>query len=143
MTIGDKIRLLREARGLSQEELAKMLGYTSRSTINKIELNINEISYTKILQFAHVLEVDPAELINSQPIDMNAKIEQWDHLLNVQAISDESKLFDDIQSVFGHKSVKLLNVFNLLNNPGQNKAIEAVDDLSHIEKYRKEEADKL
>lgn len=37
MTIGEKIKMLREEREWSQEQLASRLGYKSRSTINKIE----------------------------------------------------------------------------------------------------------
>ena len=41
--IGDKIKAQRLAMGLTQEELAARMGYKSKSTINKIELNINDI----------------------------------------------------------------------------------------------------
>ena len=34
---GDKIKEIRKKAGLNQDEFAKELGYTSRSTINKIE----------------------------------------------------------------------------------------------------------
>ena len=36
MEIGDRIRKKREELGMSQEELAKKIGYRSRSSINKI-----------------------------------------------------------------------------------------------------------
>ena len=35
--LGNKIKEIRLGEGLSQEEFAKELGYTSKSTINKIE----------------------------------------------------------------------------------------------------------
>ena len=38
-TIGSRIRNRREELGLSQDELGKRLGYKSRSSINKIELD--------------------------------------------------------------------------------------------------------
>lgn len=47
--LGNKIKEIRLLQGLSQEEFAKGLGYTSKSTINKIELGINEISYDKLM----------------------------------------------------------------------------------------------
>ncbi len=43
------IKELRKKDGLSQEEFAKKLGYTSKSTINKIEKGINDISYEKLV----------------------------------------------------------------------------------------------
>ena len=47
--LGDKIKEIRIKEGLSQEAFAKELGYTSKSTINKIEKGINEISYDKLM----------------------------------------------------------------------------------------------
>ncbi len=47
--LGDKIKEIRVNEGLSQESFAKELGYTSKSTINKIEKGINEISYDKLM----------------------------------------------------------------------------------------------
>lgn len=37
MTIGQRIKVRREELNMSQEELAKRIGYKSRSSINKIE----------------------------------------------------------------------------------------------------------
>lgn len=61
--LGRRIKQKREKLGLSQEELAKRLGYKSRSTINKIELGINDIPQSKIKLFADVLETSPTYLL--------------------------------------------------------------------------------
>ena len=42
--VGKNIKKRRIALGLTQEDLAKKLGYKSKSTINKIEKGINDIS---------------------------------------------------------------------------------------------------
>lgn len=47
--LGEKIREIRIKEGLSQDAFAKELGYTSKSTINKIEKGINEISFDKLM----------------------------------------------------------------------------------------------
>lgn len=62
-TIGENILQLRKALGWTQEELAKRMGYKSKSTINKIELGINDIPQSKIKQFAEVLGTTPAHLL--------------------------------------------------------------------------------
>ena len=62
-TIGDNILRVRKRLGLTQEELAKRLGYKSKSTINKIELGINDIPQSKIVKFAEALGTTPAELM--------------------------------------------------------------------------------
>ena len=62
-TVGDNILRMRKRLGWTQEELAKRMGYKSKSTINKIELGINDIPQSKILQFADVLGTTPAHLM--------------------------------------------------------------------------------
>lgn len=62
-TIGNNISRIRRDLGLTQEDLAKKMGYKSKSTINKIELGINDIPQSKIVQFAQVLGTTPAELM--------------------------------------------------------------------------------
>ena len=62
-TIGRNISRIRKNLGMTQEDLAKMMGYKSKSTINKIELGINDIPQSKIVQFAEVLGTTPAELM--------------------------------------------------------------------------------
>lgn len=53
--IGNRIKQLRLAQNLTQQQLADKLHYKSRSTINKIELGINELHPTKLREFAHAL----------------------------------------------------------------------------------------
>lgn len=54
--IGERIKQRRIELGLTQEELAQKMGYKSKSTINKIELGINDVNQSKIVQFARVLD---------------------------------------------------------------------------------------
>ena len=63
--IGNKIRQRRLELGLTQEELALRLGYKSKSTINKIELNKHDISQSKLVRFAVALEVPTTYFIES------------------------------------------------------------------------------
>ena len=53
--IGERICMARKNNGLTQEELALKMGYKSKSTINKIEMGINDIPQSKIEKFAEVL----------------------------------------------------------------------------------------
>lgn len=61
--IGKNIRRARENLGWTQEELARRMGYKSKSTINKIEMGINDIPQSKIVKYAEVLGVTPRALM--------------------------------------------------------------------------------
>ena len=61
--IGERIKNLRLQANLTQEELAQKLNYKSRSTINKIELGINEIHPTKVFAFAYALNSTPEYIL--------------------------------------------------------------------------------
>ena len=71
-TVGENILLMRKQLGLTQEELAKRMGYKSKSTINKIELGINDIPQSKIAQFAEVLCTTPAHLMGWDEEETNS-----------------------------------------------------------------------
>lgn len=63
MDIGERIRERRESLGMTQSELARAVGYTSRSTINKIERDGRGISQDKIVAIAKALKVTPSYLM--------------------------------------------------------------------------------
>lgn len=63
---GENLKKLRIARGFSQDELAKMVGYNNRSSINKIEIGRSGIPATKVNEIAKVLGVSPLELFQEK-----------------------------------------------------------------------------
>lgn len=88
--IGKKVKARREQLGLTQEELAKKLGYKSKSTINKIELDINDVSQSKLVRLAAALEVDPGYFIEIEPAnDHTELITEYVELFS--GLSDENK----------------------------------------------------
>lgn len=80
MDLPKRIKLRREELGMSQDELAKALGYKSRSSINKIELGINDITQSKIESFAKALQTTPAYLMG------------WDDKPNIYAFDNISPI---------------------------------------------------
>ena len=64
MSMGTKIRELREARGMSLEDVAKLCG-TSRQAIYKYENEIvTNIPYDRIILLAKALGTTPSELFD-------------------------------------------------------------------------------
>ena len=61
--IGKRIKARRLALGMSQEELANLLGYKSRSSINKIEVDGRGLPQSKIVSIAKALHTTPSYLM--------------------------------------------------------------------------------
>ena len=61
--LSTRVRLRREQLGLSQEELARRMGYRSRSSITKLEKGINDLPQSKVEELAQALETTPAALL--------------------------------------------------------------------------------
>ena len=62
--IGDKLRHRRLQLNMTQDELAQKMGYKSRSTINKIEMNKHDISQSKLVKLSAILDVEPTYFID-------------------------------------------------------------------------------
>lgn len=63
------IKKLREEKGMSQDELARLTGYTSRSSIAKIEKGDVDLQQSKILAFAKALGTTPGKLMGLTEFD--------------------------------------------------------------------------
>ena len=61
--LSTRVRLRREQLGLSQQELARRMGYRSRSSIAKLEKGINDLPQSKVEELAQALETTPAALL--------------------------------------------------------------------------------
>lgn len=62
-TFGGNLRAARQRAGLSQEELAKLIGGVSRNVIWRLEADDREPRLNTILRLAAALEVEPGELL--------------------------------------------------------------------------------
>ena len=87
--MGDRIRKARLEKGLSQSELAELLGYKSRSSINKIEVEGRDIPRGSIVKFAQVLGVTPSYLMGweeetSEPDALEVLMEKYDNIKPVK-----------------------------------------------------------
>ena len=90
MTIGKRIQIRREELGLTQEELAHRIGYKSKSSINKIELDVQQLTQSKIKQIADALLTTPAYIMGWEEEDAT--------VLNVQVTDEELLLLNAYRS---------------------------------------------
>lgn len=119
--IGIIIKKRREELGLTQEELARKLGYKSKSTINKIEMGINDISQTKVVAFASALDTTPAYLMG------------WTSNPNVSTLKGNITPISDIKCDTDDEK-KLLLSYRTLSSPNKKKVLSYCNGLEIIEK---------
>lgn len=73
-TLGDRVKELRLSLGWSQDELAKRMGYKSRSSINKIESG-RPVTQKIIVRLAEVLYTTPSYLMGWEEEENKITIE--------------------------------------------------------------------
>ena len=61
--LGLRIRTIRKNNGLSQSQLAELMGYKDHSTLAKVETGINDITVETLYKYADVLNVHIGELL--------------------------------------------------------------------------------
>lgn len=74
-TMYDRIRDLRKANGMSQEDLAYKVGYKGRSMIARVEAGQVDLPQSKIVAFAEALGVTTEYLMDGDP-DTTQMLEQ-------------------------------------------------------------------
>lgn len=131
MTVGDNIKRIRLEKGLTQKQLGEKCNI-AESTIRKYELGLLNPKRQTIKKIAEGLGV-------------------FDHQLNPEMIVtfDNGKLFDQIWKVvkreledespfnIDERVTRMGDLFDQLNEKGQEKAIEQVEMLTKIEEYKK------
>lgn len=117
-TIGSRIRNRREELGLSQDELGKRLGYKSRSSINKIELDQRNLTQSKIKAIAEALETTPAYIMGWDEPDQKLDKENLKFFDNLFSI--ETKKFPLIGNIACGKPILADEQFEAYIEAGAN-----------------------
>lgn len=63
-TFGENVKRYRTQRGMTQAELAKRLGYRTKSSVSKIETDVAEIPQSVIQKIADILDVSVSSLFS-------------------------------------------------------------------------------
>jgi transcriptional regulator with XRE-family HTH domain len=70
---GEKLRILRQRRGLSLRDLSSMLGYASHSYVTALEKNERKPSAEVVLKIADIFGVT-ADLLMRDELDLNHEL---------------------------------------------------------------------
>ena len=99
MTVGERIAQYRQEKGLSQEELAHLLGYKSRSTINKIETGQRDVPRKMIAQLSIVLNVNSLDILgeNEKSPSLTDKREALSNMLENMTENGINDLYNKLK----------------------------------------------
>ena len=93
MTIGERIKELRISLGMTQDELAKLTGYKSRSSIQKIESGERDITQSAIVAFARALKSTPSVIMGwKESTDTNTTDADYANIKGVQPLPEMQKI---------------------------------------------------
>ena len=87
----ENIRELRKRNQWTQEELARRMNYTDRSSIAKIEAGKVDLSQSKIIEFANIFGVEPGELMGWE--DSNGEPTAYGQLVDAYVEGDKAVEF--------------------------------------------------
>lgn len=93
--LGQYIKTLREAEGMSQEELAKKSGFAGRAAISAIEKGKNNISIERLPDLAIALHTTPGALMD---VLVESKEKPITHGLNAESIARLKSYADYLRS---------------------------------------------
>lgn len=124
--IGNRIKQLRLERDMSQDELAKRSGYGSRSTINKIELGINDVPQSKIKAIAEALGVCVGEILCWNDFDEEHDSKQ---------LQNEVDLIELIEQQHGKSTTEAFIMYTQLDVDDQGEIRGEMKHMLKSEKY--------
>ena len=136
-TPGQRIRYHRKRLGLTQEELGKIVGVQKAAVQkweNGIVVNLKRSTQQILAETFHV-SIDELFSETATPVDCQKWEEQYNHN---GALSVRSRILDEVNGAFGDGADRVLDHFDQLNDTGKKKAVEAIEDLAAIDKYRKD-----
>lgn len=158
--IGERIKSLRKIRGIKQKDMADML-HLKNSTYSNYENGHREPPFEIILESARILKVAASDLmgndwdkydnilanefaIPSETVEKNRKllIGKIDNVVNHQIAIDtiaDSIDIDLSNYELTENESTILDYLGRLNTTGQDEAIKRIEELTHIEKYTKED----
>jgi len=119
MNIGDRIKSKRMEIGLSQEELANKVGYSSRSSVNKIEAGTRQPQADDLVKFAKALDTTVDYLLNGIEIERT----------QLRELSDQSHLFDYIEKMCGKDATYAVHLFTQLKEFDKGKVVGMMEQI--------------
>ena len=107
---GQKIKKIRKDRGRTQQEFADSLGYAHKSTINKIESGLEDMSYQKIIVLLKEYMLEAKDLFDNP----REEFEHIDKMISESQIKKHESCFVYIHGLYGNSEE--INFYSFLAN---------------------------
>lgn len=105
--VGQNIRKYRRFRDMSQKELAKAVGYATKSSINKIEAGESSVPIPRLTQIANVLRV-PLQTLMSEDASKESMVCESINSYGVANTNQKAELEFIVQNRLEHASTSEL-----------------------------------
>lgn len=149
MNIGERIKFCRECAKLTQDELGKRVGVTGVA-IMRYEKGTRQPSISQLLSIASALDTSLTELLGPEygegalfSVELSPELIQalgFPSDVNKLTTSNPELMLKIVTEFVGQSPAKVrLNLaFDSLNDAGQKKAIERVEELTEVPKYQQQ-----
>ncbi|WCR24870.1 helix-turn-helix domain-containing protein [Paenibacillus thiaminolyticus] len=99
--VGEQLKMIRSAKGLSQEQVAERTGKEgmSKSRISDIESGKVNVTLKTLESLMHALDIGPAELFHFQKLHGKDGIEEKQMLLDLHKIALMERSIDEVKYV--------------------------------------------
>ena len=127
---GSRVKQYRTEKGMSQEELANLVGYTSdnaRSSVQKIESGKSDLPASKIHILAKSLNVPVGKLMGWY--------DEFDRQHDTEKLETEVHVIELIQKLHGKTASEAFHLYIQLDELDRGKIVERMETLLEQEKY--------
>ncbi len=103
---GDRVRKIRDLRGMKQIDLATQLGYTSERQIQRIESGDSSCSIDKLFELSQILDISTDYLLYGKVKESHLNINQElnDYLLSISP-QEQAFALTVLKSIFENKQL--------------------------------------
>lgn len=101
MKLGDRIRLKRKELGLTQTDLAKMVGFQTKGAISRVENGTRDLTQTQIIDFSKALGCSPSYLMGWVDDESYETVIHKDK--DFKVLSSTRKIAPSYKPVFGNQ----------------------------------------
>lgn len=142
MDIGQKIKKIRKEKNITQRELGERMG-VSQQQIAQYENGKLKPKLETICRIADALEISHNTLFDTMDPHEKGVLLKYNLIelvknLNIEVtdITDSNSIINAVEET-ANKKRKYIKLYDFLNSPGQDKAIEQVELLTKIPEYQK------